>query len=345
MQPFSPQSKEFKPELPFLPPPEFRFPSPPPLPKPIQLPQGDTDPFKQEEAEEPLQLVESNPQDEAAVETEAEEQEIDEQTKSISKRVAQSVENLRNQPVSTVERPSWLKRFIFVCLFSVIAYQVREYKVEAATVGYCDAGTRTSRALEEVKTRHALVRECNRQNRTTLEEVGDTRGQELTPCPLPPIIPLPQPESCTPCPDHASCSRFGVTCDTGYQIHPNALVFFLPTPPSASDISFDTASSPSEHLWAVLYNSLGGLPGFGSVALPPRCLEDPKRKLHIGALGKAIESTLGKERGRRICSGGKELQQHISDHEGGEAKKWGVELSKLKEIMRKKTSVRLSTLA
>ncbi len=324
---------------------ELRFPTTSPLAQPVQLPQEDTDLPKQEEAgeAEALQLVESNPLDEPVLEEQQaeEEQQIEEQTKAISRRVAESVENLRNQPITTAEKPSWLKRFIFICLFSAIAYQVHEYQVEAAAIGYCDAGTRTSRVLEEAKARHSLAKECVRQNRTTLYPPNDANGsQELTPCPLPPIIPLPQPETCTPCPEHASCSQFRVTCDTGYQIHPNPFVFFLPTPPASSDISFASASSPSEHLWAVLYNSLNGLPGFGSTALPPRCLEDPKRKLHIGALGKAIESTLGKERGRRICLGIKDLQ--VSNQDGGEAKEWGVELTKLKDIMRKKTSVRRS---
>jgi hypothetical protein len=61
--------------------------------------------------------------------------------------------------------------------------------------------------------------------------------------------------------------------------------------------------------------------------------------LRIGKLGRSIEGFLGKERGRRVCVGGKAIQ-HVNDSDGGEAKKWGVELSKLKETMRKRTPVR-----
>jgi len=86
---------------------------------------------------------------------------------------------------------------------------------------------------------------------------------------------------------------------------------------------------------------LDGLPGLGSIALPPRCLEDPTRKRNIGALGKAIEVLLGQERGVRLCAGGKILSR-IMKPEGGEAKKWGVELRQLRETMRKKTSVSLA---
>jgi len=115
----------------------------------------------------------------------------------------------------------------------------------------------------------------------------------------------------------------------------------MPTPPSVSNVSFATASSLSELTWGVLSDSLNGLPGFGSIALPPRCLEDPNRRRLIGALGRQIDTTLGKEHGGRVCAGGKGIQEHIKESDGGEAKKWGVELSELKETMRKKTSVRL----
>jgi len=90
-----------------------------------------------------------------------------------------------------------------------------------------------------------------------------------------------------------------------------------------------------------LSDSLNGLPGFGSIALPPRCLEDPNRRRLIGVLGRNIENTLGKEHGKRVCAGGKAIQEHVKESDGGEAKKWGVELSELKILMRKKTFVRL----
>ena len=84
-----------------------------------------------------------------------------------------------------------------------------------------------------------------------------------------------------------------------------------------------------------------GLPGFGSVALPPRCVEDPKRKRNIGALGKAIESLLGQERGHRLCAGGKLIDDVVMDIDGGDARKWGVELERLRDVMKKKTPVSL----
>jgi len=73
------------------------------------------------------------------------------------------------------------------------------------------------------------------------------------------------------------------------------------------------------------------------------CKEDPHRKLNINVLGKAIEAYLGQERGRRVCSGNyseKEKDQ-VPDLEGGQAKQWGVELSELRDLMKKKTARQL----
>ena len=266
----------------------------------------------------------------------------DEQREAISRRVTASMEALNRHPMSLpAEQPSWLVRCIFVATFLVVAHYVHDYKVQSSAIGYCDTGTRTSQVLENLKARHLLVKECNRQNQTTLPPSTPVGGQDLVVCPLPPLLPIPQPESCTSCPEHATCSQFSVLCDTGYLLHPNPLVFFMPTPPSVSNVSFATASSLSELTWGVLSDSLNGLPGFGSIALPPRCLEDPNRRRLIGALGRQIDTTLGKEHGGRVCAGGKGIQEHIKESDGGEAKKWGVELSELKETMRKKTSVRL----
>jgi len=86
----------------------------------------------------------------------------------------------------------------------------------------------------------------------------------------------------------------------------------------------------------VLSTLLDGLPGLSPVALPPKCIEDPRRKKHIGALGKAIEAVLGQERGKRVCAGEVPI---LREFEGGEAKRWGLEMGALKELMKQKTAV------
>ena len=82
-----------------------------------------------------------------------------------------------------------------------------------------------------------------------------------------------------------------------------------------------------------------GLPGLGPVAFPPRCVEDPRRKRHIGALGKAVEAMLAAERGRRLCAGVRPAEGTAQQGEAEEAKRWGVEVEVLKGTIRKKTAV------
>ena len=67
-------------------------------------------------------------------------------------------------------------------------------------------------------------------------------------------------------------------------------------------------------------------------------MEDPQRKRNIGALGKAIESMLGKERGRRVCHG----LSTGTPADSSEAEKWGIEENQLRIVFRKKTAVCLS---
>lgn len=342
-QAFSPHAEEFKPELPLLPYREFRLP-PRSLAELVKDASPDIDSSKYESERIEAKQQYSEPIYEESPFTVKETSQADKQREAISRRVAASMEALHHRPVPLpAERPSWFLWCILVVTFSVIAYHAHDYKVQSSAIGYCDTGTRTSQVVENLKARRLFVRECNRQNQTTLRPNTSAGGQNLTVCPLPPLLPIPEPESCTPCPEHATCSQYSIYCDTGYLLHPNPLVFFMPTPPSASNVSFATASSLPELVWGLLYDSLNGLPGFGSVALPPRCLEDPNRRRLIGVLGRNIENTLGKEYGRRVCAGGKVIQERVKESDGGEAKKWGVELSELKRLMRKKTFVRLDS--
>ncbi|KAG5654525.1 hypothetical protein H0H81_001166 [Sphagnurus paluster] len=117
----------------------------------------------------------------------------------------------------------------------------------------------------------------------------------------------------------------------------SAAIGYCDTGTSPRKTTLSLSSSPAELAWKILTELLDGLPGLGSVALPSRCIEDPRRKRNIGVLGKAIESLLGQERGRRICTGGKVLEESIKDVDGGEANRWGLELESLRELMKKKT--------
>jgi hypothetical protein len=224
-------------------------------------------------------------------------------------------------------------------LASVVA--VTAYKQRSILIGYCDAGKNTNKVLETMKKEWDAVETCNRENMTFLYPPTAQGQVDTTECPLPSLFPLLRPTECTPCPDHGSCTQNTVTCDSGYLLRPHPALFFLaPSPFTASTLRLSSSISLSDIIWKLVSAMVDGLPGAGPVAFPPRCIEDPQRKKHIGVLGKAIDAFLSRERGRRMCAWDMDvLGRQIKNEEGGEAKRWGVALETLKETMKKKTSV------
>ena len=221
-----------------------------------------------------------------------------------------------------------------IWLFILFAgYSAFQYKLESSAIGFCDAGSNSSRALRELLTKRLAIDECIEKAAHGSSEVE--QGAIGVSCPLKPLVPLPHPKSCTPCPEHASCGQFEVFCDSGYLIKPNILLSFIPVKPSSSELSTKHAPYLAELFFQTVSAVTDGFPGLGSVGLPPRCAEDPQRRRNIGSLGKAIESSLAKERGRRVCYGNN-LDDKISQED---AMRWGVEVENLKEVFRKKTAV------
>ncbi|KAF8797989.1 hypothetical protein BYT27DRAFT_7203679 [Phlegmacium glaucopus] len=212
-------------------------------------------------------------------------------------------------------------------------YSVLQYKLESSAIGFCDTGSNSSKALQELLVKRLAIDECIRE--TAVHNSSEVeQGAISDPCPLKPLVPLPHPKSCTPCPEHASCGQFNVFCDSGYLLKPNLLLSFIPVKPSSSELSTKHAPYLAELFFQTVSAVTDGFPGFGSVGLPPRCIEDPQRRRNIGSLGKAIESSLAKERGRRVCLG-----DNIDDKNSPEdAMRWGVEVENLREVFRKKTT-------
>lgn len=231
---------------------------------------------------------------------------------------------------------SYLLTFLYAICFLVFSSIVIKYKRQSASIGFCDAGSNSSRALQDFQAHISAIEPCVRANRTLMDipsELFDAiTAKDGTPCPLLSLISLPHPSACTPCPEYASCSQHTVTCNSGYLLRPHPILALL-SPFGAAP------SAPVDSVWTFISEVADGLPGLGPVSFPPHCIEDPKRKRNIGALGKAIEALLGQERGRRVCSGGEEGQLTISDSEGGEARKWGLEVEILRETMKQKTAV------
>ncbi|KAH7889731.1 Man1-Src1p-C-terminal domain-containing protein [Phlebopus sp. FC_14] len=259
----------------------------------------------------------------------------DRQVMAVSELIVRGgTERSRPAPPLKQSRSYFLSLLYATC--AVVAFSVMvKYKRESASIGYCDTASNTNRALEEFQAHLAETATCN-QTLVDLPSVlvHCVTTRDSTPCGPFSLIPLPHPSACTPCPEYATCTQYAVTCYTGYIQRPHPLLGFLTL--------FGTSpSAPMQLVWNLIAGATNGLPGLGPVALPPHCIEDPKRKRNIGALGKAIEALLGQERGSLVCAGGQEDQRLIADCEGGEAKKWGLEVEVLREIMRRKTAPHL----
>ncbi|KAI0321639.1 Man1-Src1p-C-terminal domain-containing protein [Amylostereum chailletii] len=280
-------------------------------------------------------------EDEDVAEGSEEESEDAKHANAVSRRIAEGGVVRRATPASS---SSFVPRLLLFIALIASATVLLPYKQESASLGFCDTGSKTNDALENLRTRRVAVQACIRENRTTLYLPSTDRKSE-EPCPGPSIIDelIPPPDACTPCPDRATCTRDAVTCNNGLLLRPHPVLSFLPFPTLNSlNISSPNIalSEPVDLVLRGVSFALDGMPRMGSVALPPRCVEDPRRKRHIGVLGKAIEAVLGQERGTRVCAG--EVPP-VKEEEGGEARRWGMDLEALRESMKKKTAPQLLT--
>ena len=244
-----------------------------------------------------------------------------------------SQRDVRLSTSSPGTRVSFFVRFLIAIAGLSVYLIVGPYKAQSAALGYCDTGSKTNDILESLRTRVAAVEACNRENRTSLYLPSPSVEEE--PCPAPPLLPF-EPDECAPCPAHATCTPDSVSCEHGFLLRPHPILSFISLP-SNNTLSPRSQLTPSANtVLKVVAATIDGLPGLGPVALPPRCVEDPRRKRHIGVLGKAIEAVLGQERGKRLCASDVPL---IQDTEGGESKRWGMHLDELRNAMKAKTAV------
>ena len=268
-------------------------------------------------------------------------EELQKSVSAVSRRIAQGGDSL--VPLTKAKHKmsglNLFVRFIGLVAIGLVSTFGYDYKVKSAAIGFCDTGRDTNDAVAAARERYTAMRECNFEHRPKLW--ADDR-EDNPDCPLP----IFSPDSCTPCPRHSTCTQHTVTCETGYLVRPHPLLSLLPRPSTATSMSWSFPEQwepdyPVDYVWKAVGLAANGLPGFGPVALPPRCVEDPKRKRHIGALGKAIEAFLAQERGRKLCAGmsPKEVKVDGENEQLIEARAWGVSLDNLKGLLREKTAV------
>ncbi|KIK54513.1 hypothetical protein GYMLUDRAFT_249446 [Collybiopsis luxurians FD-317 M1] len=215
-----------------------------------------------------------------------------------------------------------LRRVILCILLGSLSIATYDHKVISASIGYCDQGQDTNRVLDDLRSQRALINECNKMNRTTLYDLS--HDPESPPCPP---IPLPfAPDACTQCPKYATCLGDTVTCDKTYTLQFPFLPSFL--------LQID---DPFQTIWIYILRLFDGLPGLGSVAFPPSCVQDPQRKGHISVLSQDIEALLGQHRGALLC--GKHV---VKDEDRSEASTWGMFHETLRETMRERQNDQLN---
>ena len=287
----------------------------------------------------------------------------------IAQRIAEGG-SFANGTASESSRANWFIRFLVTLLLFTSTGLVVQFKQESAQIGFCEAGSSTNSILNDIREHRAAIESCNRENRTILYTADPARISSPPPpqptgtavvdadmssavsgetCPPLPLVPALHPDECTPCPRHATCTPNTVACENGYILKSHPLLAFLPVPLVRKEttkgvvhiyehpVHVSSGSPLSDLLYTGIHYVFDGMPYVGSVAIPPRCVEDPRRKRHIGALGRAIESRLASERGRRICEG---LNVGLPEgDEATESQRWGLELEKLREDIKGNTRV------
>ncbi|GHJ85560.1 hypothetical protein NliqN6_1962 [Naganishia liquefaciens] len=172
-----------------------------------------------------------------------------------------------------------LRQLAYLLLAVTVVFPaMRTWQKESAQIGYCDTGSNlNSRILEDRQRRAKLVEWKTQAVENPHDQVSARPNEEA----FYEVFGIAPPESCTPCPDHATCRNGKLAhCEQGYQLvrdwRENDFVKML----------FD------------------GLPGVGPIAFPPNCHIDFKRKALGAMIAKEIEADLAKRRGDVLCSKG-----------------------------------------
>ncbi|KZV91073.1 hypothetical protein EXIGLDRAFT_719704 [Exidia glandulosa HHB12029] len=280
--------------------------SAPPRRAPARSPPKPRTPSPEEEEDEQVQQEEAIDELEAADEMDPSfrVEEDDEYNTAVSRRLASGDLVPYKKPVAA---PFSTPTSVMLLLLLALSGSMLQYfKYQSAGVGFCEPGSNSNAVLRMREAQRVTATECSR--RIAASHRDGENAQIVDDCTPLPLVPLPSATRCTPCPLHATtCTPNGeVTCDNGYLLQPH----------------------PLSHV-PLLSSLLDGLPGFGPVALPPRCIVDTRRRMRVHNLAKWIEQYLAQRRGKKLCSG----QAEADGDAASEAQKWGIPLRELKDVV------------
>lgn len=193
--------------------------------------------------------------------------------------VTQKIASLGNGTLVSKARASnsvgW-RQILTGFVVAIGSFALYSYKTDSASIGFCDTGKNTNAIVLQ----HLLEIEAEKSCRDAIvkrTDAGLSADPDAASCKT---SILPRATECTPCAPHAICAGHSITCEPAYILNHNTL-----------------SSIP------LLDAILDGFPGLGSVALPPSCIADVRRRQKVGKMAGAIESKLAVVRGDRVCAG------------------------------------------
>lgn len=245
---------------------------------------------------------------------------------SLSNAVSDKMSNLASRSTEVVRHTAKLPRQsirttlqqLLVTIVVVLALStLYMHKSETTALGYCDTGSDTNALLEQSRLAHHTAKICNAK---LIQQGADADQPEFrlvdgVICPLESLIPLPPPDTCTPCPSRGTCADGAfLSCVGAYITHPHPFLSLFPA-----------------QLHSAIGSSLNGMPYLGSIAFPPTCIEDRRWLKNVRGLEKKMEQWLARVKGEKLCNG--EAKKRLANKES-EAIAWGVRASVVDDMAR-----------
>lgn len=168
--------------------------------------------------------------------------------------------------------------FLRLLILISIIYSVFKWKFSSVENGYCDNNSSTNSIINE-----KIIEIENFNNVITND--NDNNDVDFKPF----WSSLPQPLTCTPCPQFASCINGRIiSCDEEF-ILMDPLLKSIPIVKS-------------------FVNALDGFPFIGPVAIPPKCEPDSEKRALVAEIGVHLLQSLEIKKGQVICNSSRKIK-------------------------------------